>query len=129
MTPLLSPPEPPVPIRLYEPETLQYRPRRSGAAAIRDVLLPATIVLVSVAVPKLYRPPPLTLAELPLTVQLVSVAVPPCRPGRRRWPAELPLTVQSVSVMAVPTFVQAAAVVLAELPLRCSWSAWPCRSR
>ena len=56
-------------------------------------------------VPSLSRPPPPPkLAELPLTVQLVSVAVP-------------------------PVVVQAAAVVAAELPLRCSWSAWPCRRR
>src|SRR5215471_19318705 len=68
---------------------------------------PATIVLVSVAVPEVNSPPPYV-AELPLTVQLVSVVVPPVLLNRPPpWvpelppgnEAELPLTVQLVSVV------------------------------
>ena len=53
LTPLVSPPEPPVPIRLYEPETVTRTAAISLAepAPFGSVVLPATIVLVSVAVP------------------------------------------------------------------------------
>ena len=69
--PLVSPPEPPVPIRLWLPVTVRL-PMMS-LAADEGPVLPATIVSVSVAVIWLSTPPPLL---FPLMVQLVSVAVP-----------------------------------------------------
>ncbi len=60
-------------------------------------VLPATIVLPSVAVPVLTRPPPV-LAELALTVQLMSVTVPALVRPPPLLLAELPLMVQLVSV-------------------------------
>src|SRR5262245_55685833 len=92
--PEVSQPEVPavLPIRLLPWEVTT--PRTSG---IPPPVFPATIVLVSVAVPPLLnRPPPprLVLVVLPLTVQLVSVAVPPRlnRPPPPSKLAVLPLT-------------------------------------
>ncbi len=58
--PFVRPPDPPVPIRLYEldPATLPAM----SLAELPLPVLPATIVFCKVAVPLLYRPPPFTLA-------------------------------------------------------------------
>ena len=65
-------------------------------------VFPATMVLPSVAMPWLYRPPP-SKPELPLIVQSVSVAMPWLnRPPPKPLLAELPLTVQLVSVAVPP---------------------------
>src|SRR6516165_7436209 len=57
---LLNPPEPPVPIRLYEPDTVP-------SISLGDApLFPATIVFVSVAATTFSRPPPPFELELPL---------------------------------------------------------------
>ena len=52
LTPSVRPPEPPVPIRLYEPETLVGPPiSLAEPPPLGLVVLPTTIVFVSVAVP------------------------------------------------------------------------------
>jgi hypothetical protein len=62
-------------------------------------MLPLTVELVNVSVPRLAMPPPPKPALLPLTVELVSVAAPvlkmPPPLSRKAW---LSLTVESVSV-------------------------------
>ena len=98
-TPFESPPDPPVPIRLYEPVTVPLSVLMSLAALLE--VFPATIVSVSVAVPlKLTSPARYALAELPSMVQASIIAVAklstPPPPS-----AEFPLMVQFVSV-AVP---------------------------
>ena len=97
-TPLTSPPEPPVPIRLYAARDVGDRRcrwrRRIGVAGDDRVGQRGR------AVPALYRPPPTCRAELPLTVQSVRLAVPELYTPPP-LPAELPLTVQSVR-LAVP---------------------------
>src|SRR5271165_6143372 len=108
-SPLIRPPEPPVPTRLYEPET--------APAMSPPAVCPATIVLVSVVVPpELNRPPPV-LAVLPLTVQSVSVVVPLL--SLNSPPpilAESPLTVQLVSVVVPPELARPPPVAEAVLP-------------
>ena len=89
MVPVRSEPTQPelpsvLPIRLWPREVKV--PKTSGPLVV--AVFPATMVLPMVdrAADVLYRPPPLSPAELPLTVQLVSVVVPPyvVVPGRRR---------------------------------------------
>ena len=76
LTPLRSPPEPPVPIRLYVPVSWpEAGPPISGAP--NGEALAATMVSVSVAEPAAMCSPPSWGAELPETVQPVIVSVPP----------------------------------------------------
>ena len=70
--PLMSPPEPPVPIRLCLPVTVPAM----SLAADEGPVLPATIVSVSVAVPTLSTSAAERLRSCRLIVQSVSVAVP-----------------------------------------------------
>jgi hypothetical protein len=75
---LVSPPEPPVPIRLFEPEAVPGPPREPPMSlGVPFTVLRATIVSLSAAVAPKYRPPAEDLAELPLMVTFVSVATPP----------------------------------------------------
>src|SRR5262249_35722273 len=131
LTPFVSPPEPPVPIRLYEPERVPWI-----SLALEPWVLPATIVSVRVVLsrPPLTRPPPPEVAEFPLTVQLVSVTESRAQAygllttNMDRPPpevAEFPLTVQSMSVTMERTVPNASAASrryrpppeLAEFPL------------
>ena len=130
-TPLASPPEPPVPIRLSLPETLLAPPM---SLAPEGLVLPATMVSVRSAVPSMivavgrtrrclggvaadgaggqvgragivHAAPPVAPAELPLIVHAAVSEVAAAVIGRQTAAAdrraELPLMVQSVSV-AVP---------------------------
>ncbi len=76
LLPLISPPEPPVPIRLdaLNEETLPAMSSAVVPAPLPEVFV-ATIVLYKTAVPPLSMPPP-PAAELPATVEFVMVVEP-----------------------------------------------------
>ena len=123
---LVSPPEPPVPIRLLVPETV---PLMSLGVDEEPVLLPATIVSVRVAVPRLYRPQPVPeVAELSAmvvsSIVVVGWVLPfnPAMTPPMAFAAELPLIVQSCNVAVPPKLSRAPPLALAVLPMIVQYS-------